>query len=420
MSFQPRLIRPVPDQLGLYFRAGRNDHKGLLHLLAEQQNKMSGLVFDPLSAGRHKELREAVTKHRLEAVLDPMTMVLATPGGFTEKRASEIRWAGKEMHTPDRLRANHGLRLVDAIASYVVDHGFSAVIAPAHYIEGPEDPWFEIDCRLTRRLRNQLDSSGRRDASIYYPLAIHAHTLANVDKRQALKEALMTLPVDAVWLRIHPFGSSSGPYALRAYIEACQDLQKLRIPIIAERTGTVGLALLSFGAVGGIESGITFGERFEMTRLIKPQSNNKPFLPPPRVYIPAIGAFLERKQAEQLFSNRQMKTLFGCQGECCERGAPDMLANPKRHFLITRIREVSKIGNLPEALRPRIYLDEFLRPATDLAIKAADIEPSLMSTRKKLESWRVMLSSMLQTKQNLVFGIAPKKRRHDQSPGAYA
>ena len=33
LTLVPRLIRPAPDPLGLYFRVGRNDHRELLDLL---------------------------------------------------------------------------------------------------------------------------------------------------------------------------------------------------------------------------------------------------------------------------------------------------------------------------------------------------------------------------------------------------
>ena len=38
---------------------------------------------------------------------------------------------------------------------------------------------------------------------------------------------------------------------------------------VAERVGTVGLALMAFGAVGGVESGVTLGERFNVRDLRK-------------------------------------------------------------------------------------------------------------------------------------------------------
>lgn len=34
---RPRIVRPAPELLGLYLRAGRNDHKALLNLFAAGQ-----------------------------------------------------------------------------------------------------------------------------------------------------------------------------------------------------------------------------------------------------------------------------------------------------------------------------------------------------------------------------------------------
>ena len=93
-------------------------------------------------------------------------------------------------------------------------------------------------------------------------------------------EALKTIEIDAVWLRIHPFGTTAaGPIALRGYIEACRDLHRVGVPLVAERSGTIGVALMAFGAVGGIESGITLGERFDARTLAAPRSPSaKPIL----------------------------------------------------------------------------------------------------------------------------------------------
>lgn len=83
MSEKPRLLRPVGAPLGLYFRAGRNDHTTLLALMAEGRTNFSGLVFDPCLADRHEELRTEARQLELEVVLDPRTVELSTAGGVT-------------------------------------------------------------------------------------------------------------------------------------------------------------------------------------------------------------------------------------------------------------------------------------------------------------------------------------------------
>jgi hypothetical protein len=298
--------------------------------MAERHTNLSGLVLDPCLKDRHEDLRVEARQHELETVLDPRTVELSTPGGITRSGVAGLPWAGDALpHTRDLLDGAAGDRLVEQIVATVVEHKYSAVLAPTHYLGGgAADAWLGIDGRLTRKLRALLDSTGQRQVCIYYPLATSAKVFRHWAQRTAFIAALSALPIDAVWLRIHPFGTTnSGPLALRRYIEGCRQFHALGVPLVAEHTGTVGMALLAFGAVGGIESGITYGERYDINPLINPPSNNDPFSPPPRVYVERLGAFLSRDQANELFSNRQMRTLLACRvAGCCPRGAADMAA----------------------------------------------------------------------------------------------
>ena len=291
-----------------------------------------------------------------------------------------------------------------------------ALLAPAHIISGARDPWLAIDRRLVEELRRALDTRGRGQTPIYYPLVVRSTVFNDERQRQALIRHLRSLPIDAVWLRIHPFGTTnSGSLALRRYIHACQDFHQLGIPLVAERTGTVGFPLLAFGAVGGIESGVTFGERFTLDRYTR-RSSGAGFLPAPRVYVAEVGAFLSREQAQSFFDKRGMRAAHGCQGQpCCRRGYEDMIANPRRHFVVQRASEVNKLSRTPAELRPTIYMDEFLRPASDAVIRAAKAHPSLEVVRKRLDSWRGTLGAMLVAEPPSSFSRVPVGRR---SPGA--
>lgn len=147
------------------------------------------------------------------------------------------------------------------LVSVVQTGGHSAVLAPTHYLDSPTDPWLPIDAELTRRLRRELDGRGLGGVLIYYPLVVRALLLREATHRAQLIARLAALPIDALWLRVHPFGTTtSGPLALRRYLEVCRALYVLGIPLVAEHSGTVGVALIAFGAVGGIESGITMTE----------------------------------------------------------------------------------------------------------------------------------------------------------------
>jgi hypothetical protein len=416
---KPRLLRPVEPPLGLYFRPGRNDHQKMLDLIAEDQLAFSGLVLDACLTGRHSELRAEAAGRDLEAVLDSRCAELATEGGFLRSGVSELPWASEAMHTPEALAGQGGAAVVDAIAEHVEHHGFNAALAPTHLLQEEDDPWFEVDVALTRELRRNLNRRGLAQTPIYYPLSITSGMFRDDDTRARLSKELRGLPIDALWLRVSPFGATSGPLALRRYIEACRDLHELSVPLVAEHTGAAGVALLAFGAVGGIESGITFGERFDARPPLRRPSHGTPFAPQPRVYIRELGAFLTRAQAATFFERQQMKTVFGYKSDrCCRRGWADMLSDPRRHFTLRRAAEVAEVSRAPSTLRPQNYLDRFLRPATDLALRASRVEPALKVPQRRLEGWRVTLGAMVANGYIAPSAQVPEGRRMIDRLGA--
>jgi hypothetical protein len=410
----PRLLRPVGPPLGVYLRPGRNDHRAVLEFIGERPDALSGVILGACLETRQQELRAEAGDAGVETILDPRSVELATPVGFDKQGLAELPWAADAPDTPKSLMPRAGA-MAESISAFVAEKRFSAVLAPTHYLERSEDPWLTVDAALTRALRGELDAAGRAEAPIYYPLVIHASLFRDAVERARIATFLQGLPIDAVWLRVHPFGSGSGPLALRRYIEACRDFHRLGVPVIGERTGTIGVALLAFGAVGGIESGVTLGERFDVRPLFRSSSSKDPFLPPPRVYVADIGAFLPRSQAEAFFENRQMKIAFGCRdSSCCRRGTGDTLRDPRRHFMIQRVSEVRGLSNAPETLRAQLYLDDFLRPATDLALRASRVEPALEPTRKRLEGWRQTLGEMAKVGPTTSFAAVPQGHRIPQ------
>lgn len=365
---------------------------------------MTGVIFDPTQNDVHEELRIEIGKRNLEVVLDPKIMELASLGGFSGQRTN-LPWAGERRHVPADLRGRSADDVADAIAQFVALHGYSAVLAPSHYLEnGAEGQWCDVDSQLTIKLRDRLDKAGCKEVAIFYPFATSTKVFYDPAQRRKLKDVLCNLPIDQLWLRIQSFGGSSGHLTLRRYIEACRDLHALPFPLIAEKTGNIGLALLAFGAVGGIDSGVSSGERFDFKRLTHESNAGPRFSPHRRVYIPTLGLFLPRDNAKNFFAHRTLKANFACANtDCCRRGADSMIADPRRHFVLTRMGEVSSLSNFPPTLRPTEYLERVLRPATDKLGRAMqyDLDKSLKSTlertRRKLDGWRDTLGEMSRT-----------------------
>src|SRR5262245_32323546 len=290
---------------------------------------------------------------------------LSTQAGHTTVRAS-LRWATTTAYVPSDFDSPKCDKVAGQIAEFVKDKGFSAVLAPSHYLEqGTKDPWFSADKRLVLNLRQCLDSTGCADVRIYYPLALPTRLFTNHAARTSIVAALTGLPLDAIWLRIHPFGSHSSDTILHRCILACRDLHRLRLPLIAERTGVLGLALVAFGAVSGVESGISSGEKFDFGRLKKLRARKGPFRRTARIYFSDLGESLTRSQTIAFFKNRNLQRYACRDTDCCRHGVDSMVKDPRRHFATQRMRELAFLSRVTPSLRPVEYLEQILRPVTD-------------------------------------------------------
>ena len=396
---QFQIVTELPEPLSVFFRPGRADHTTISQLVSENRIGMSGVVFDPCHISFQKELRSDLAARELYTVLDPLVMELAMPGGATPDRA-QLPWGSTRPHSPSDFDSKGVDRIARQIAQFANTNGFNCVLAPTHYLAGGvNDPWFLIDRRLTSRLRQELDRLDCKTVRIYYPIALPTSAFFDAAQRAALKSTLSDLDIDALWLRIHPFGSHSGGITLQRYITACQQLHDLKLPVIAEKTGNLGLALLAFGATAGIESGVSSGEQFDVGRFKTRTRKGKAFSARPRVYLPQLGIFLTRDETKALFRDTKLRHYACRDTACCQYGFSSMLTDPRRHFTFTRMEEVATLSAMPEKIRPSGYLQRTLRPADDHLARVLS-HPSLNNTflrqlqkrQRRLHSWRKTLT----------------------------
>jgi hypothetical protein len=421
-TLQPRTLRPAPEPLGSFIRAGYNDHTVLAQALAEGRGSGTGLIVNPVHSERQLPLVVEANNRGVETILDPKSLELSSPSGYVLRGVPDLPWAADGvMHSPLNLAGAGGQRSMRSLAEYAAEAQMSAVLAPTHFLEGPTSPWWDIDATLVRSLRGMLDELELTRAPIYYPVMVKASSLSSPAMMTKLLSHLQGMPIDAVWLRLHPFGTAnSGPLALKRYLSLCRQLHALGLPVVAEHSGSVGVALLAFGAVGGIESGVTFTDSVNLDGLLRqPKPDGKPFSPPPRVYLHQLGAFVDPSIAREFFAKRGMKALHGCQDvTCCPRGWIDMVGEPRRHFLRQRANEVAQLTAMPASLRPGYYMEAFLRPATDRAMRSAEHEPSLSRVRKRLDSWRGTLGADLEEHAGFSTSLPAAGRRLRIRPSA--
>lgn len=250
-----RSVQTVPTPLGNYIRPTRRDHKVLLSLIGEERLPTSGIVLDPTLWGVHEELALEAARNEIEVILDSQALELAAGAAYERPGVSSLPWAGLGPHTPLDLRGDGGARFIDLLLDFAEDKPITGFLAPTHYLPESESPWFEVDIGLVRRMREGLNRRGRSSAPLYYPLVVHADALRNPEARRRLVERLRQLDVDALWLKVHPFGATSGPLALRRYIEACRD--SIRSVF---RSSVTGLGLQGWP--------LLLSERLEVSRVV--------------------------------------------------------------------------------------------------------------------------------------------------------
>jgi len=378
---------------GLYFRVGHIDHVGLVRLIAERKLRTDGLVFDARWHERHKVLRQHADQAGIATCLDTQAMELVMPG-TASKGHTDLPWAGDDMRAPEDFSSKRVEEFVEAIVTRTVEGAYRQVMAPAHYLSDISSDWLDVDCALTSELRAQLDTAGQDEVRVIYPLAVHHGIFYDAGSRAILVQALRSLPVDGITLRVHPFGSSSGPHVMRSFIEACWDLRRIETPLMVERAGIAGLSAYALGAVDLVESGITAGDSFDVGSLQQPaKKSDKPsFLRPQRVYVEALGMTVDCKVASILLSSPRGKVSFACKEQgCCPNGYRDMLENCGRHSALARQRQYFQLSKVPPPMRAEYFIQSLISPVCDMLGRARDLHESFKHAHQRTLSVKEVL-----------------------------
>lgn len=383
----------IPSRSGFYFRAGYNDHTGLCRLIAEGRMHADGVILDARHHGRHEDLRQQASQADIATCLDTQAMELAL--GAASKSHTELPWAAHAAlpreFTPRRIE-----EFVSAIVQRAVEGNYTEVLAPTHYLQTIDSNWLSIDGALTSELRAQLDAADRENVSILYPLAVHHTVFYDARSRAILRRELRALPVvDAICLRVQPFGYESGPHVIRSFIEACWDLSELETRLMVSRSGLVGLSAFALGAVDAIESGITVGDLFDVASVRSQGAPSSGFAPPQRVYLESLGMTVALDVASKLMSSPRGRLHFACRDpKCCRNGQADMLSDTKRHSALARYRQYAALARVPSRMRAEHFLSTMLTPVCDMLARASDLHAPFQKIHRRMLSVKEVLAEL--------------------------
>jgi hypothetical protein len=372
-----------PTPVAQFLRIGSSGHRRLEQFLAAGQLPYQRFVFDAGTFERQKDLINALRQDGRELVLDTNVAELSVVGRYGGA-AQGAPWANPDgILTEAHLRVGaNAFDLLGKIARFVVENGIRRVMAPAHLLSEATDRRLRSDVEACCALRATLDREGGRDVIIDYPLIVSNASLNDVAQRRAFVAALRSTPIDSVWLKVSGFGGGATAAGLRKYIAAAQDFHLLQKPIIADCIGGLpGLAILAFGAAGGIAHGLAEKERFDASDWHKP-----PRPPDPdekrggnaySVLLPGIDRLLKPDQAQILINANGGRRLLSCNDRrCCPHGFEDTIRDPKGHYLRQRAWQCEALSKVPEARRAQDFLDNTLTAADRTARQAAKLRVS--------------------------------------------
>lgn len=413
-----------PEPIGHFLRIGSTGHRQLEDLLGSGRMMLDRVVVDAAAVGRQHDLLTSLSDAGAELILDTNIAELSSVGRF----GGAVRtapWANpKTVLSADDLKPGANRDIVRQIARFAVAHGFHAVLAPTHVLDGSTDRLFDIDRDSTSALRRMLDLEGGGRIGIDYSLTIKIASLRDPVQRRAFIAGLANIPFENLWLRISGFGADATAMGVRRYIASVLDFNRLGRPLVADGVGGLaGLALAAFGAVGGYCHGVAEKERFDASDWNKPPKDNGGGGHEKRLLFPGLDRLLSVTQVESLMAAPGARKLLSCSDvNCCPRGLDDTLKNPKAHYLRQRFGQVSALSKVPENRRASHFLEKDLASAERTARQAAKLKVDddglkkiLVHSRERLGRMHAVLESLKVTMANEARSLAPKRRKASPS-----
>lgn len=408
-----------PTLIGHYLRVGTSGHRQLETLQNAGRLGMSRVVFDASGHEHQKDLMTALAEAGAELILDTNIAELSTVGRFGGA-AKKAPWANPSARlTADDLQPSANRDIIGHIARFAVQAGFHAVLAPTHLLSDSVDPLLAVDIRSTTALRNALDREGGVHIGIDYPLLMPYASLRDPVQRRSFIQALGDAPFENLWLRVSGFGADATASGIRRYIASMMDFHRVGRPLVADNLGGMaGLAVLAFGAAGGIAHGAADKERFDGTSWLRPPKQGGGGGHEKRILVPGLDRLLSLKQMEQLMAVPNARRHLSCNDPfCCPRGFEDTVKNPKAHYLHQRRRLVEDLGKVPDTRRPQHFLDKQLavaersaRSAGKLKVEDEGLAKVLASSSERLEKAHAVLEDLNSTLSG-DFRSAPPIRR---------
>ncbi|MEL6219577.1 MAG: hypothetical protein AAFR79_14100 [Pseudomonadota bacterium] len=415
---------PRPREIAQVIRIGFFDHLKAEHLISTHKLAARRFVIDAGNVERQANLVRTLRNAGAEIVLDTKVAELSAPGSASGS-ARHAPWAasGRLLEAAD-LIAGTNRSVIEPIARFAVAHGFTAVMAPSHYLGDTGENWLGVDLRSAVALRSALDREGGADVALDFPVILRYAQLRDPAMQRRLIEAIADLPDGHVWLRVSGFGADATGTGMARFIEACHALRELGRPIIVDHLGGLAsLATSAFGAVSGYAHGLEGKSRFDAREWLKPPSGGGGG-GPKRLFLAGLDRSMKIAELRSLFDkSRTARTIFGCADTTCCADVEKMLANPEAHMIVQHSRATKALSAVPETMRPDRFLSDEVEMRLATAERAKGLKSLEAEHRKAVETSAVRLERVRDAlrghyKRHGQPDFAPEAPLRTQSSGA--
>ncbi len=393
-----RELFPGRDPIAQFVRIGRDHHK-MDGLLTAERFPVDRAVFKAGLVSQQVDFLAELQK-RAETILDPGIAELASIGR-SEGLPSRAPWAaeGRPIEPSDLVNRE----TLAQIARFAIKHHFDAVLSPTRYHERISKEDLSVDLMACKLLREALDREGGAAVAIDYRLSVAHRALKDNDQLALVLRHLPHAPTENLWLHISPFGSDASAGIVRRLIETIARFEQLNMPIVVDGVaGLPALALLAFGAAGGIAHGVADQERFEGNAYHKAPRKSSGGSAPARALVPGLDRQLTRQQYDAIANAPGGRALIACSDrQCCRNGTADTWDNPKAHYLRQRRLPIEAMGEIPNLRRVSHFIDIDLRNAekkagafSRLKVSDAKVDTFIREQQKRVYNFAPTLTAV--------------------------
>lgn len=248
----------------------------------------------------------------------------------------------------DVMRTARAQQLVEDVIDFQLSHGATKIIAPYVHIERPDSGWVGGQISLWRATRSALDARSE-SLPLIAIVAMGWRCMAGRTTASLglLWDALRDLAPAEVALAASKSHEGTKPHErLVDMLILTRELSR-SWPVTMWQQGLLGEAGVAAGAQG-YECGIGWRERCDLNQAMalhrRPPATDSPRGPRP-VYVPAFGRSVQKATIATIRQHPALwRSIICADPTCCPPGGVSLLADARRHAVVSRARELAVLG----------------------------------------------------------------------------